>query len=110
MHNYILSILRAKSLIVFSWGFRNPHPTLINNMRGLRFTVNGLKHQGDVCVLYNAGSDYFEVRLMGKDNSVVREEKDISFDRLVDVIDGLVEKTENYKEDIVNFYEKSGQA
>ena len=76
-------------MVVFSWGFNSP----IAITDGLRFKVQGFKFAGTVEVVYNAGTDLFEVHL-----SDGRVEADVYADCLVDVIDGLVERTDNYEE------------
>ncbi len=87
MAKYILQILRSQPIVVFSWGFHRAYP--ISN--GLRFSVNGYLHQGEVEVVYNDGSDLFEVRL-----SDGRVEVDVYADCLVNVIDGMVERCKDY--------------
>ena len=88
MAKYILSIFRTQPMIVFSWGFHDAYP--IHN--GLHFSVNGYLHQGEVEVVYNDGADLFEVHL-----SDGRVEADVYADCLVRVIDGLVERCDDYK-------------
>ena len=88
MAKYILSIFRTQPMIVFSWGFHDAYP--IHN--GLRFSVNGYLHQGEVEVTYCEGADLFEVRL-----SDSRIETDVYADCLVNVIDGMVERCKRYK-------------
>lgn len=78
-------------MIVFSWGFYNPQR--LPNDTGLAFMVDGFKYQGLVEVVYNEGVDLFEVYL-----SDGRSETDVYADCLVSVIDGLVERCNNYKD------------
>ena len=87
MAAYILSIFRTQPMIVFSWGFHNAHP--IRN--GLRFSVNGYLHQGEVEVVYDEGADLFKVNTLNSDGSIKQQETDIYLDCLVRVIDGMVE-------------------
>ena len=87
MAKYILSILRAQPIIVFSWGFHNAYP--IHN--GLRFKVNGYLHQGEVEVRYNEGADLFVVNTLNEDGSIKQQEADIYLDCLVNVMDRMVE-------------------
>lgn len=82
-------------MVVFSWGFNAP--TAIAN--GLRFKVQGFKFKGTVEVVYNEGTDLFEVKLI-KNGKVVETVEDVYLDSLVDVIDYRVEKVDNYKERI----------
>ena len=89
MANCIYTVLMSKVMVVLSWGFNSP----IAITNGLRFKVQGFKFTGTVEVIYNAGMDLFEVHL-----SDGRVEADVYADCLVDVIDGLVERTDNYEE------------
>lgn len=87
MAKYILSILRTQPIVVFSWGFHNAHP--ISN--GLRFSVNGYLHQGDVEVVYDEGADLFVVNTIGNDDNIKQQETGVYLDCLVNVIDAMVE-------------------
>ena len=95
MANYIYTILISKLMVILSWGFNSP----IAITNGLRFKVQGFKFTGVVEVIYNAGMDLFEVHL-----SDGRVEADVYADCLVNVIDGLVERTDNYEERVKNEY------
>lgn len=95
MANYIYTILMSKLMVILSWGFNSPNA--ITN--GLRFKVQGFMFTGTVEVLYNEGMDLFEVHL-----SDGRVEADVYADCLVDVIDGLVERTDNYEERVEKEY------
>ena len=92
MAKYILAILRSQLMIVFSWGFHNARA--IEN--GLAFYVQGYKHTGRVEVVYDEGYDLFRVRLLNADGSVKEEQEGIYLDGLVDTIDAMVERTEDY--------------
>ena len=92
MAQYIISIFKYYLPIVWSWGFNNP--VAIEN--GLRFNTQGFIHTGVVEVLYDEGYDLFRVRLLNKDGSVKQEQDGIYVDGLVDCIDKMVEKTDNY--------------
>lgn len=91
MAEYILKILRSQLIVMFSWGFHRP--MALPNDKGLRFYVNGFKYSGRVDVVYNDGRDLFEVSLS---NGTIVE--DVYLDCLVNVIDGLVERVDNYAE------------
>lgn len=95
MANYIYTILISKLMVILSWGFNSP----IAITNGLRFKVQGFKFTGVVEVVYNEGMDLFDVHL-----SDGRVEPDIYADCLVDVIDGLVERTDNYEERVKKEY------
>ena len=88
MAKYILSIFRTQPMIVFSWGFHRAYP--IHN--GLRFSVNGYLHQGEVEVVYCEGADLFKVNTLNPDGSIKQQESDVYLDCLVRIIDGMVER------------------
>ena len=95
MANYIYTILISKLMVMLSWGFNSP----IAITNGLRFKVQGFKFTGIVEVIYNAGMDLFEIHL-----SDGRVEADVYADCLVDVIDGMVEHTDDYRERVKKEY------
>ena len=95
MANYIYTILMSKLMVILCWGFNSPNA--ITN--GLRFQVQGFKFTGTVEVIYNEGMDLFEVHL--SDGCV---EADVYADCLVDVIDGMVEHTDDYRERVKKEY------
>ena len=101
---YIISIFKNHPSIVLSWGFHNP--LAIEN--GIRFNVQGYLFTGKVEVLYNEGYDLFTIRLLNADGSVKREETGVYLDCLVDVIDGMIERCENYAERVKNDYNYIG--
>jgi hypothetical protein len=93
MAKYILAILRSQLMIVFSWGFHDARA--IEN--GLAFYVQGYKHTGRVEVVYDEGWDLFNVRILNPDGTTKEQEEGIYANGLVDVIDRMVEKTDDYK-------------
>ncbi len=97
MAEYILQILRSQLMVVFSWGFHSP--TALPNDKGLSFMVDGFKYQGEVKVIYNVGADLFEIHL--DDGSI---EEDVYADQLVDIIDSMVERCDNYDKRILATY------
>ena len=99
MAKYIMSILKTRLMVVFSWGFNKP--VALNN--GLRFRVQGYKFHGVVDVIYNEGRDLFDVSFI-KRNKVVKSIDGVYFDMLVDTIDDFVEKTSDYKERVTAEY------
>lgn len=94
--DYIMQILQTQLMVVLSWGFNNP--IALTGNRGLKFDVNGFLYQGTVEVIYNEGSDLFDVII-----GMMRIEG-VYFDQLVDVIDGEVERVENYKDKVKQTY------
>ena len=97
MAEYIMTILHSQLMVVFSWGFYRP--TALPDNRGLAFQVEGFKYTGTVKVIYNEGVDLFEIYL---DNG--QNEKDVYLDQLVNVIDGMVERCDNYDKRISDAY------
>ena len=92
MAKYILAILRSQLMIVFSWGFHNARA--IEN--GLAFFVQGYKHTGRVEVVYDEGWDLFIVKTLNSDGSIKEQQEGVYVDGLVQVIDGMVERTDDY--------------
>ena len=99
MAKYIMSILKTQLMVVWSWGFHQP--MALEN--GLRFKVTGYKFRGVVDVVYNEGSDLFDLSFI-KRNKVVKSIEGVFFDSLVEVIDDFVEKTSDYKERVTAEY------
>ena len=87
MAKYILQILRAQPIVVFSWGLHGAYAI----KDGLCFSVNGYFHQGEVEVKYDGGADLFVVNTLNEDGSIKQQESDIYLDCLVNVIDRMVE-------------------
>lgn len=100
MAQYIISIFRHYLPIIMSWGFHNA--VAIKN--GLRFTVQGYLHKGKIEVVYNEGSDLFTIRLLNHDGSIKKVEDDVYLDCLVDVIDSMVERCDNYADRVKHDY------
>ena len=98
MAEYILTILRSQLMVIFSWGFNSPKR--LPDDKGLRFNVEGFKYRGVVEVIYNIGSDLFDVVLPDTGTKV----EDVYLDNLVEVIDNLVEKTSNYEQRVQQEY------
>ena len=97
MAEYILQILRSQLMVVFSWGFHKPQ--CLPDDKGLSFMVDGFKYQGEVKVIYNEGTDLFEVHL--EDGRI---EEDVYLNQLVNIIDGMVERCDNYDKRISDAY------
>lgn len=96
MAEYIMQILKTQLMVVLSWGFNNP--IALTGNRGLKFNVNGFKYKGAVEVIYNEGSDLFDVTI-GKMCI-----EGVYLDQLVEVIDNAVELTDNYNEIVKQTY------
>jgi hypothetical protein len=100
MAKYIMQILRSQLMVMWSWGFNSP----IAIEDGLRFKVQGFKFRGIVEVVYNEGSDLFDVSFI-KAGKVVKTIDDVFFDMLVSVIDHYVEKTSDYEKRVREEYQ-----
>ncbi len=100
MGKYIYSILISQPTILMSWGFHFPVVIRL----GLRFRVNGFKHQGWIEVRYNEGADLFDVYLINDDNTLKDLKEGVYFDQLVEVIDDQVEMVNNYTERVNQEY------
>ena len=98
MAEYILSILRSQLMVMWSWGFNSP--TRLSDNRGLAFKVQGFKYKGCVEVVYDESLDTFSVILKKTGKTV----EDVYFDELVNVIDSLVERTEDYEKRVNDEY------
>ena len=101
MAKYIMTILKTQLMVVWSWGVHNP--VALPNNEGLRFKVQGFKFRGIVEVVYNEGSDLFDVRFL-KANKVVNTIEGVYFDMLVDTIDDYVERVPDYEQRVAAEY------
>lgn len=99
MAKYIMQILRSQLMVMWSWGFNSP----IAIEDGLRFKVQGFKFRGIVEVLYNEGSDLFDVSFI-KAGKVIKTIDGVFFDMLVETIDNYVEKTSDYEKRVKEEY------
>jgi hypothetical protein len=99
MAKYIMSILKTQLMVMFSWGFHQP--VAIEN--GLQFKVQGFKFRGVVSIVYNEGSDLFDLSFI-KAGKVVKSIDGVFFDMLVDTIDDFVEKTSDYEQRVAAEY------
>ena len=92
MAKYILSILKSQLMVMWSWGFNSP--TALPN--GLKFKVQGFIFKGWVKVVYNEGTDLFDITFLSSKMEIKKEIEGVYFDMLVDVIDRSVERTNDY--------------
>ncbi len=98
MAKYIWKIILSSGAIAMSWGIDPDSLRQIPN--GLIFHVQGLKLKGYVEIVYDEGSDYFNVSFVKDENPTEKETvEDVAFDELTNVIDRRVEYTgEDYNE------------
>ena len=99
---YILSIFSAQPMVVLSWGVCKFGA--IPGDRGIIFHVQGYKFNGWVKVLYDEGSDLFNIIYLTNKGDAVNEQKGIYFDELVNTIDDYVEKTQDYNKRVRKEY------
>ena len=71
---------------------------------GLAFRVQGYKHTGRVEVVYDEGQDLFVVRTINPDWTIKEQVEGIYADGLVETIDRMVEKTDDYNERVRSQY------
>ena len=92
MAQYIYSIFKSRLNVMWSWGFNSPK--LLTN--GLQFKVQGFIFKGWVKVIYNEGSDLFDIYLLNTKMEIQKKIEGVFFDELVNVIDLAVEKVNDY--------------
>ena len=97
---YIQSIIQSDVLAIMCWGYSEPR--VVKN--GLMFSVNGLKHQGKVKVIYNEGKDLFDIQLLSINNEIVEIIEDVYFDSLVEILDNRIEMVKNYNQVVREMY------
>ena len=88
MAEYIMVILKSRLQIMWSWGCCK----FIALENGLMWHVEGYLHTGWVKVLYNEGTDAFDVYFLNNKKQLVKKVEEVYLDSLVDVIDYHVEK------------------
>lgn len=100
MANYILSVLKSNLNIFWSWGSHK----FVAIENGLRFNVNGFIHKGFVEIIYNEGSDLFDIKLLTNQLKEVEFIEGVYVDELIDVIDDTVECCDNYDQKVKDEY------
>jgi len=95
MAQYILQILKSRLNILFSWGSRRF--TAIQD--GLMWHVQGYLLNGWVKVIYNYGTDAFDVYFLNNTKMELKKVEEVYIDNLVDVIDWNVEKDDSFDYD-----------
>jgi hypothetical protein len=101
MARYIWSILKTQLTIIMSWGI-DPGSIKVVDL-GIQFHVQGFKHTGYVKVALNEGKDLFEISLLSDDGECVKFLDEVYLDMLVDTIDQVVERTEDYEERLTEY-------
>lgn len=95
MAQYILQILRSRLNILFIWGSRRF--TAIED--GLMWHVQGYLLNGWVKVVYNYGSDAFDVYFLNNKKELVKKVEGAYIDNLINVIDWNVELDDSFDYD-----------
>jgi len=98
MGKYIYSLLSPT--ILMSWGFTSP----VVIKQGLRFSVSGFLLKGKVEVIYNGGSDLFDLTFYNEDSGVRNTLEGVYFDQLLEVLDDQVERVDNYNDRVNKEY------
>ena len=93
MAQYIMMILKSRLTVMFSWGARRF--TAIQN--GLVFHVQGYLLNGWVKIIYNEGTDAFDLSFINNRKEIVKTINEVYIDNLVDVIDYHVENDDSLK-------------
>ena len=102
MAEYIMVILKSRWQIMWSWG--PSRFTALNE--GLMWHVQGyLLNNGWVKVLYNYGTDAFDVFFLNNKKQLIKKVEEVYLDNLVDVIDYYVEKTSDYEKRVREEYQ-----
>ena len=94
MASSILKLLTSRPNVILSWGLSEPRA--IEN--GLRFRVEGFRHQGLCEIIYVEGTDTFTFRTIDKDGLTIQELDDLYLDNLIDTIDRTIETGDDPKE------------
>lgn len=81
---------------VMSWGIRK---RIVIADKLCIMKVNGLLHKGYVIISYNGGTDLFNVHIVSTRGNMKVEHHDIYLEDLVDVIDGEVERKNNWNDE-----------
>jgi hypothetical protein len=105
MANYIISIFKTNLPMIMSWGYNSP----VALKNGLRFSVNGFKHKGNVAVIYDEGLDLFNIEILTFENEVIDTINGVYFDQLIEVIDNRVELVENYDQTVKDEYSSNNE-
>ena len=102
----IMSILAEKPLNLMSWNVTCGAGGTLAGRKAFILKVSGFKHQGAVVIFPNSLDGYFDIELIDESGEVVESVEYISASKLSEIIDQLVEVTENYSDDIVRWLRK----
>lgn len=96
---YILGVFIMDIIRPASWGIHNASRT----PEGVRFSVDGFLHKGDVEVDY-LGDATFTVRILGSNGKIKNKVEGIYVDGLIETIDKLVEHCSDYEDRVAEEY------
>ena len=99
--NYIWQILKTRMQIIMSWGIDPSRARVINC--GMEIHVQGFLHTGFLQITLNEGTDLFEITLLSESRETVKFIDGIYLDCLIDTIDRVVEKCENYEQRVSEY-------
>ena len=99
--NYIWQILKTRMQIIMSWGIDPSRARVINC--GIEIHVQGFLHTGFLQITLNEGTDLFEITLLSESRETVKFIDGIYLDCLIDTIDRVVEKCENYEQRVSEY-------
>ena len=102
----IMSILAEKPLNLMSWNVTCGAGGTLAGRKAFILKVSGFKHQGAVVIFPNSLDGYFDIELIDESGEVVESVEYISACKLSEIIDQLVEVTENYSDDIARWLRK----
>jgi hypothetical protein len=98
---YIWQILKTQMTIIMSWGIDPSKARVIDN--GMEVHVQGFLHTGFVQITLNEGTDLFEITLLSESRETMKFIDGIYLDCLIDTIDRVVEKCENYEQRVSEY-------
>ena len=96
----ILEILRIDLKRVFAWNFQ--YPKVIKN--GVRAYVSGFIYEGYIEITYNPYVDLYWVSTFKDDGSISDKEEYIHLERLIDVIDMMIQGRDSCLERVMEWY------
>ena len=99
--NYIWQILKTRIQIIMSWGIDPSRARVINC--GMEIHVQGFLHTGFLQITLNEGTDLFEITLLSESRETMKFIDGIYLDCLIDTIDRVVEKCENYEQRVSEY-------
>ena len=99
--NYIWQILKTRMQIIMSWGIDPSRARVINC--GMEIHVQGFLHTGFLQITLNEGTDLFEITLLSESRETMKFIDGIYLDCLIDTIDRVVEKCENYEQRVSEY-------